>query len=124
MLDKLCKKILNVLCNMCKTDSYVILEISEIVNSLNTTVDGEVLHKYIEYLSENGFVDVKYFDDKQICLALFPKARGGKEEDNEQKKFNKKLFRFALIVGIVSFVCGFIGAFLGGLIAGVSIDVK
>ncbi len=119
MLDKLCKKILNVLCTLCKTDSYVILEISEILTALTTVCDSEVLHKYMDYLVENEYVDIKYYDDKQICLALLPKARGVKEEENETQKFNKKLFRFALIVGIVAFACAFVGALIGALIGGV-----
>ena len=114
MLDKICKKILKMLCNICKENTYSIIEINDFVSNLQTKLDLEMFKKYIDYLSENKFIDVKYMDDKQICLAIMPKARGVDEEVKYKKKTANKYVRLAFLMSLMSLICGFVGAFLGG----------
>jgi DNA integrity scanning protein DisA with diadenylate cyclase activity len=119
MLDKLGKKIIKALKAMCNIDSYSILEINEILTELSQKIDVEVFTKYIEYLVENGYIDVKYIDQKQICLALLPKAKNIDEENKVTKSMIKRNAGFVTIVAIVSAICGFVGAFLGSMLYGV-----
>ncbi len=119
MLDKLGKKIIRVLQAMCGTDSYSILEITEILAELSQKIDVEVLTKYIDYLAQNEYIDVKYIDVKQICLAIMPKARNIDEENKINKSVMRKNSGFVTAVGFISAICGMIGAFLGSLLYGV-----
>ncbi len=118
MLDKLCKKILKVLTDYSGENSYSIIDISEILNTFANKLDIEVLRKYIDYLANNEYIDVKYIDEKQVCLAIMPKAKGLEEEAKEEKKFNKKFFRMAFFMSLASAICGFVGAFLGNVFFG------
>ena len=113
MLDKLCKKILKILTELCGDNSYSIIEIVEIVSHMSGKIDGEVLTKYIKYLSDNGYIDVKYIDDKQVCMAIMPKAKSIDEESVNNKKTNNKYIRMAFFMSLASLISGFIGAFLG-----------
>ena len=113
MLDKLCKKILKILTDLCSNNSYSIIEISEVFGKLSGNVDNEVLSKYIAYLSNNGYIDVKYIDDKQVCLAIMPKAKSIEEDTVKGKKLNNKYMRMAFFMSLASLISGFVGAFLG-----------
>ena len=113
MLDKLCKKILKLLIELCSDSSYSIIEITEILVGLGGKVDVELLMKYITHMSNNQYIDVKYIDDKQVCLAIMPKAKGLDEENKNKKKATNKYLRMAIIMAIISAISGFVGAFLG-----------
>jgi len=113
MLDKLCKKILKILEKLCNLNSYSIIEINEILQLLSLDVEMDVLCKYIKFLSDNEYIDVKYMDDKQVCLAILPKAKGIEEEAKEDKKLYAKCIRMMIISSLLSLIFGFVGAFLG-----------
>lgn len=118
MLDKLCKKILKILMILCNNNSYSIVEITEILGQLSDKIEFDVLSKYLNYLSDNQYIDVKYFDEKQICFAIMPKAKGLDEEVKYKKKTTNKYLRLALLMSVVSAISGFVGAFLGSYLFG------
>ena len=104
MLDKLCKKFLRTLINYCGDNGYSIIEIAELVSVVSNKLDQELLKKYINYLTDNEYIDVKYFDDKQICLAILPKARVQEEEAKEVRKLNHKYLRLSVLMAVASLV--------------------
>ena len=115
MLDKLNNKIIKVLNEMCDNSStYKILSISDIISKIgkNFNVDAEALTKNFDYLSSRDYIDVKYMDEKDVCLALLSKARIHDEEVTQVKKEKLKYLRLATISSICSAVCAFMGGFL------------
>ena len=104
---------------MCNADSYSILDISDILAELTQKIEADVLAKYIDYLANNEYIDVKYIDQKQICMALLPKAKNIDEEKKITKNAMKKNAGFVTFVAIISAICGFVGAFLGSMLYGV-----
>lgn len=116
MLDKTCSKLLKILKNLCKENGYSIIEIVEILDGFSNKLELELLKTYINYLAENEYIDVKYIDDKQICLAIMPKANSLVEEKKEKKIYDKKYIRMGFFVALASMVFSFIGAFLGSFL--------
>ena len=119
MLDKLSNKLLKYLNLHCAQISYSILELNEILKELAINIDLEVLIKYLTFLSENEYIDIKYIDDKQVCLAIMPKGRRIEEKRKEDTKQKKKTVGLAVIIGAVSAICGFLGALLGSIMIGI-----
>ena len=116
MLDKLNNRIIKILNQMCDNSStYKILSLDDIISKIgkNFNVDNESLVKNFDYLSSRDYIDIKYLDDKDVCLALLSKARVHDEEIAEIKKEKNKYFRLAAI----SSICSAVAAFLGGFIA-------
>lgn len=116
MLDKLCKKLLKILNELCGENNYSIIEITEIIEKMSGKIDLDVLNKYISYLSENSYIDVKYLDSKQVCLALMPKAKGMEEENKIRRKNSNKYIRMSVMMSLISAISGFLGAFLGSFL--------
>ncbi|MBQ6728133.1 MAG: hypothetical protein IJQ87_04250, partial [Clostridia bacterium] len=56
-------------------------------------LDDKSLTKYLEELSDMEYVNVKYRDENEICLAVLPKGRAVEYYYNRREKENKKLKR-------------------------------
>ena len=113
MLDKLGVKLIRVLTNFCGDNGYSIIEIAELKTAFSNKLENEVLVKYIDHLVAHEYIDVKYIDDKQICLALLPKAKFHEEDNKENKKMKVKYIRISFFMTLASMIAGFVGAFLG-----------
>ncbi|MBQ4558042.1 MAG: hypothetical protein IJA61_01535 [Clostridia bacterium] len=116
MLDKLGIKLLKVIKQMCNADSYSILECAEIIAAVSKDMDNETLKRYIDYFVSQGYIDVKYSDEKQVCLCVLPKAKVADEEVELKKKTSKSYFKLAILVSMLSCIFGFVGAFLGSYV--------
>ena len=117
MLDKLNKAIIKVLNDLCGGSSYKILEISEVIDKLaKFSIDYEILNNNLHYLQERQYIDIKYIDEKEVCLALLPKARIHSEEEEEEVKKKISYYKLAIITSICSVIGAFIGGFLAGMI--------
>ena len=115
MLDKLNTKIIRVLNSMCDNSStYKILSLSDIIQKVGkgSKMDIESLTKNLEFLSGRDYIDIKYIDEKDVCLALLSKARIHDEEVEGVKKEKQKYYKLATFSSIVSAVAAFLGAFL------------
>lgn len=113
MLDKLGVRLLKTIKNMCNAESYNILECAELINAVSDKMDVDMLKKYIEHFVSLGYIDVKYSDEKQICLCILPKAKVVDEEIALKQKTNKGFIKLAFIVALIGIISGFVGAFLG-----------
>ncbi len=115
MLDKLNNKLIKVLNEMCDNSStYKILTLSDIIDKLgkNFKVDIESLTKNFDYLCSRDYIDVKYIDEKDVCLAMLSKARLHDEEMHNLRKEKLRYLRLATISSICSALSAFIGGFL------------
>lgn len=108
-------KLLEVLNSFNSTSEYKIVSTADIQKSLDS-VQIQDIESWLESLENNGFVDVKFFDDQNICykiLKFFHDTVTPIDENPiELKVKNKKNYFIFFIVG----VCAFCGAFLGNLI--------
>ena len=114
MLDKKTDAVLELLTNKCG-NSYKVLEKKQIVAELpkKLNVDVQGLAAIITFLKENEYVDVKYQDKDEICIACTVKAESYAEgeKDMEQKAKITNGQVGVLWIGV------FVMAFLGSLIA-------
>lgn len=113
MLDKLNSKLLKVLNEQCIGANYKVLEISDILIKMKKfKLDEEGLKKNLEFLQERNFVDLKYFDENEICLSILPKGRVHNEEVEEEKKEKIDYYKLAIISSLGSAIFAFLGGFL------------
>ena len=75
-------------------------------------LDEEGLKKNLEFLQERNFVDLKYFDENEICLSILPKGRVHNEEVEEEKKEKIDYYKLAIISSLGSAIFAFLGGFL------------
>ncbi len=119
MLDKLSQKIITVLNEISDNSStYKIFSLSDIITKLGKKykVDAVNMIKNLEYLAERDYIDIKYIDEKDVCLALLSKARIHDEEVKQVKKEKLAYMKLAVISSICSAVSAFLGGFLAFLI--------
>ena len=120
MLDRKTDIILNILSNSSNGD-YKVLEIAYIIERLpqkyaSTTYDE--ISNILKYLKDLEYIDIKYFDESEVCFVVLPKSKIYEENLLEDKKLNRKIALVLLMSGIVSGVCGFCGAFLSHILFG------
>ncbi len=118
MLDKLSRKLLIKLKSMCNTDGYSIIEVDDIVAQISNKIDATTLGKYIDLLITQEYIDVKYIDDKQICLSILPKSRNINKASKHAKGLQISKSGI-IIIAIVSMLGAFVGSILANLLCGV-----
>lgn len=117
MLDKLNTKLLKELNNLCDGGSYKVLELNEIIASMpKFKMQFDTLKQNLEYLKEREYLDIKYFDENEVCLCVMPKGRLHSEEIAEQKKQVKSFYKVLIVTSISSALFAFLGALLGWIV--------
>ena len=114
MLDKKTDAVLQLLTEKCG-NTYKVLDKNKIVAELprRLNIDVQGLLAIITFLKENEYVDVKYQDKDEICLACTVKAESYSEgEKNLTQKAKITNGQFGLL-----FLGVFLAAFFGSLIA-------
>ena len=119
MLDKLTAAVLAAV-NARTDGSYQVLEEGELLSALPTRLgtDPTGLSNALRYLSERGYIDVKYSDKGTYCICSLPKGRSYEETSGAERRSDKKSFRNRLLL---TFLGSMLGAFAGGLLAGLLI---
>lgn len=117
-MDKRTEKLLKIINELCNEGSYKVVEVSEVLSKLpkKFNLSVEDLQNMVKYLEERDYIDVKFIDDKNMCVSSLPKGRLHFENILSQNKITnayKKLFICSIIV---SGVMSFLGAFLAILI--------
>lgn len=117
MLDKLNLSLIKNLNDLCdESAAYKILEITHILERMTKfKMDYEMLNNNLNYLQDHEFIDIKYLDEKEVCLALLTKARVHSEEVKAMNKEKNKYFKLALWSSVSSFIAAFMGGFLANL---------
>lgn len=114
MLDKKTDAVLELLAEKAG-NGYKVLNKNQIISELpkKYNVDVQTLHSILAFLKENEYVDVKYQDKEEICLAVTVKAES--YVDGEKNMTQKAKITTGQI-GIL-FVVTFVAALLGALVA-------
>ena len=118
LLDKRSARILKILSNSSNGD-YKVLEIANIVDMLPkkyAAISYDEISNILAYLKAVEYIDIKYFDEREVCFSILPKSKIYEENLLEEKKFNRKLALVLLVSGVISGICGFCGAFLSHII--------
>lgn len=102
------KKILKKIINDC-VDGYGVFEIEEL-NSVVPKLTTKQLKSVLKHLEVNGFINIKYSDDKAYCLAPLQKAKQVFE------KGKIKVWQKYLLFFLVCFFGSFIGTIFAGII--------
>ncbi|MBQ5926401.1 MAG: hypothetical protein IIX01_00580 [Clostridia bacterium] len=111
MLDESTSAFLNVLNGLCDGENYKIFAEEDFgVRSENE--NGVTVGETIRFLSEEGYIAVKYAEGGMYCLKVLPKARA-KEQDEEKKREEERFF------GLAQEKSAFYGSFLGGFLGSV-----
>lgn len=77
---------------LCKNAYYEIIALDDVKKCFNDeTLDDKTLNKNLDELSDMEYINVKYMDENEICLAVLPKGRAVEYYFNRKEKENKKL---------------------------------
>ncbi len=116
MLDKLTSAILNIV-NEQTDGSYKVLETSDFINMLPGRVrtDAAGIENALQYLSERGYIDLRYSEKGTYCITSLPKGRTYTESVMADKSKGKRTFKNQMIL---TFFGAMLGAFCGGCLAG------
>lgn len=114
MLDKKTDAVLRLLVEEAG-ESYKVLSKSQLLAQLPTRlrVDEQALSGILSFLKDNEYLDVKYQDKDEICLAATVKATNYKE--NEKNLIQRANISVGQVILLITGV--FLAAFLGALIA-------
>lgn len=75
-MENLSIKILDVLFDLCDGDNYVILDIEDITASFpEVSLSADELNEILESLAVEGFIDLKYAEETEYCVAMRTKGR-------------------------------------------------
>ena len=118
MLDKLTAAVLAAV-NARTDGSYKVLEEGDILSALPDRfgTDPTGLSNALRYLSERGYIDIKYSDKGTYCVCSLPKGRSYEETSGAERRSDKKSFRGRLLLTFFgSMLCAFVGGVLAGLL--------
>lgn len=117
MLDKLNANLIKKLNELCDDSAaYKILEVSTILESMaKFKLDYELLDNNLTYLQDYEYIDIKYLDEKEVCLAMLPKARLHTEEIKAEIKEKNKYYKLAIWSSVGSFLAALLGGFLANI---------
>ena len=117
MLDGLTASVLGAV-NAASDGSYKVLEAGELLGALpaEEKTDEAGLDNSLRFLSERGYIDIRYSDKGTYCLCSLPKGRtyaesAAKEEEKKKSRGGALAVFFGALAG------GFLGALAAGLLA-------
>lgn len=117
MLDHLTAAVLEIV-NAGSDGSYKVLETSDFLSALpdRLKTDEAGLDNSLRFLSERGYIDIRYSDKGTYCLCSLPKGRtyaesAAKEEEKKKSRGGVLAVFFGALAG------GFLGALAAGLLA-------
>ena len=118
-LDRKSARVLSTISSI-SNGEYKVIEISGLIQKLpkKYAMSVDELSNIFSYLKDVGYIDIKHFDDEEICYAILPKSRIYEENLLEERKLNMKFAFIIFISGIVSGICGFCGAIVSHIIVG------
>lgn len=111
-------KLLKYLLDNCD-NGYNVIEISSIFKSVKSYKNlYDLLLEDINYLKLKNYIDLKYVDNENICLAIMDSSKLLKEDFKVDNREKKELFIFMILTMFGSGIMAFIGALIAGFIVG------
>ncbi len=120
MLDKRTHLLLRRIAELCADGSYQIVEERDLLACFppKLKTDGEGLVHMLRYLSEHGYIDVKYAEEGVYCLSPLPEGRMYDERtDRERAEGRKRRLHLFLFTLLGAFAGAFLGAYLAAVVA-------
>lgn len=116
MLDKLTVAVLGVV-NAETDGSYKVMETDDFIAALPAKLktDATGVGNALRYLSERGYIDIRYSDKGTYCVCSLPKGRTYSESAAADRTRGKKTFKNQMLL---TFFAALAGAFVGGCLAG------
>ena len=100
------KKVLKAILDDC-ADGYGVFDVEEL-NTVVPKLTQKQLRALVKHLEVNGFISIKYSDEKSFCLAPLQKAK-----QMFEKQSKRSWLKFLMM-----FLVAFLGSFLGSTLAG------
>lgn len=115
MLDLRTACLLDKVNQYCREGGYRIFEEQELLDCFpeKLRVDRDGLAHSLRYLSENGYLDIRYSEEGLYCLCPLPQGRAYSENVRTARTEASRKKRENLLVVLL-------GAFFGGLIGGMA----
>ena len=115
MLDKRTSALLQSINDFCSSGTYKIFSEEDFLSAFPEKwgVTAEALAQMLDYLSENGYINIKYSGGGMYCICPLPLGRGYCEQEADKKSeciLQLKYFMSAAFFG------SFAGAVLGALV--------
>ena len=115
MLDKRTSALLQTITDFCSSGTYKIFSEEDFLAAFPERwgVTAESLCQMLDYLSENGYINIKYSGGGMYCICPLPLGRGYCEQEADKKSeciLQLKYFMSAAFFG------SFAGAVLGALV--------
>lgn len=112
MLDKLTAAVLGTV-NAASGGAYKVMETAELIESLppKLKTDAAGVENALRYLSERGYIDIRYFDRGTCCVCSLPKGRTYEESAEAGRARAEKRGKLRWLP---AFLGAFFGAFAGG----------
>lgn len=115
-MDKKKISLLKYLTKNC-TDSYKVLETKKLLSSLKKYKgDMQMLRRDVDYFAKRRYIDLKYFDEDNICISLQDNISILEENLKVEERLNKKFVSMLTIFTCFSCITAFLGAFLALII--------
>lgn len=117
-MDKLTSSILAIV-NSQTGGAYKVMEAKDFIDALpeKSKTDETGVSNALQYLSERGFVDIRYSDRDTYCVCSLPKGRTFEESSGAEKTRGRRGVRGQWLGAFFGALAGaFAGSFLAGLL--------
>jgi len=101
MLDKRTSALLQTINDFCSSGTYKIFSEEDFLAAFPERwgVTAESLCQMLDYLSENGYINIKYSGGGMYCICPLPLGRGYCEQEADKKNCARRLRDFILLSG-------------------------
>lgn len=111
-MDKTKLKLLKYILDHCK-DGYKVLDTQNVLKSIKKYRGKfELFEKDVNYLKQMNYIDLKYIDSSNFCLAIKDNTRIFQENLKIENHSKKNLLLILLFSSIASGIMSFVGAFI------------
>ncbi|MDR0975638.1 MAG: hypothetical protein LBM01_01600 [Christensenellaceae bacterium] len=111
MLDKRTRSLLSFVLKISDDDKFKVVEIAEL-NAIEG--DAKKLGEILSFLSDGGYIEIKYSDEEVYCLRITAKGRLELKEKTHTARNKNPIFWF--LIGGLGFIIMVSASFLGNLL--------
>jgi len=115
-MDKRKLLLLKYLLNHCD-EGYKVLDTQKVIQAIKKYKGNyQNFEEDIEFLKSRKYIDLKYIDENNLCLAVMDNSRILQENIKMESSSKKIYLRLSLITMLISGISAFCGAFLAILL--------
>ena len=115
ILDKRTSALISMINEECNEGAFKVIEIADIISAMpkRYKIDRDNIKQMIDFLIERDFLEVKYSDENEYCLAPMPKGRLYHEQAAQEKKQKARERKIVAYTILGAFFAAFAGSLLG-----------